>query len=232
MSDLDDNQGPEQNEQVDQQPMFNDDNLLINEEVHEIVEQINEQVIGIVGQAVEPVVEPVIEPQNNRGRNRRRNNRNNNNNWNWKSYISKSFILKQIMTLLTLWGIMCIGCTLTMCPLREWFRYNYAYYCRGGSSDGTCMSSAFINFVSNKAWYGHDHGCDQFTRWTKVAERWCPIGDLGLSRDFPNILASVTLLPAGAYFLRNIFGVPGGGNNGNNRNRNNNNRNNRNNRRN
>ena len=37
MSDQDDNQGPEQNEQVDQQPMFNDDNLLINEEVHEIV---------------------------------------------------------------------------------------------------------------------------------------------------------------------------------------------------
>ena len=230
MSDQDDNQVDEQNEQVDnqvdEQPMFNDDNLLINEEVLEIVEQINEQVNGIA--------EQVVEPENNRGRNRR-NNRNNCN-VNWKSYFNKSFIIKQVITLLTLWGIMCLGCTLTMCPLREWFRYNYAYYCKGGSWDGTCMPSAFINFVSNKAWYGHDHGCDQFTRWTKVAERWCPIGDLGLSRDFPNILASVTLLPAGAYFLRNIFGVPGGGggNNGNNNNRNNRNRNrnNRNNRRN
>jgi hypothetical protein len=39
--------------------------------------------------------------------------------------------------------------TLISCPSREWLRYNYETYCRGGSYDGTQWTDGFLNFVSN-----------------------------------------------------------------------------------
>jgi hypothetical protein len=177
---------------------------------------------------------------NNRNRNRNRNqnrqNRyNNNNNRNELTTSFKKFlpqmqsIPKAIFRLAQMWFIFFIVVTLVSCPSREWLRYNYDTYCRGGLYDGTQWTDGFLNFVSNKAWYGDDHSCDQYRRWTKTAERFCPIKDSGLSREIPTMLATATLLPAFAYILKQIFGnLSSGNNNGNNKknnNRNNNRRN-------
>jgi len=169
---------------------------------------------------------------NNRGNNHNQQNHQNNNQSSIQ-YIMSLFqpnqIYKKVISLTKLWLITFTVFTLISCPTREWLRYNYSQYCNGGEFTGTGKQDAFFNFVTNKIWYGHDHRCDQYVRWTKAAERMCPIGDLGLSREIPTMIATVTLLPTGAYLLKNIFGAPNG-NNGNNHgkknNRNNNRRNN------
>ena len=174
--------------------------------------------------------------RNNRGNNRgnhNQQNHQNNNNQSSIQYIMSLFqpnqIYKKFLTVVKLWFITFMVLTLVSCPTREWFRYNYSQYCNGGKFTGTHANDAFLNFVTNKIWYGHDHQCDQYVRWTKAAERMCPIGDLGISREIPTIIATATLLPTGVYLLKNIFGAPNG-NNGNNHgkknNRNNNRRNN------
>jgi len=158
---------------------------------------------------------------NNRGNNRGNNNQQNHQNNNQSSiqYIMSFFqpnqIYKKFLTLVKLWFITFTVLTLVSCPTREWLRYNYSQYCNGGKFTGTHANDAFLNFVTNKIWYGHDHQCDQYVRWTKAAERMCPIGDLGISREIPTIIATATLLPTGVYLLKNIFGAPNT-NNGNN----------------
>ena len=163
---------------------------------------------------------------NNRNRNRNRNRHNNNNNhynhnhndYEYMMTFKKWFpqmntIPKAIFKLTQMWFILFTVVTLVSCPTREWLRYNYETFCSGGEYDGTTLSSGFLNFVTNKFWYGDDHSCDQYRRWTKTAERFCPIKDAGLSREIPTMLATATILPAFAYILKQIFGNLGNGNN-------------------
>jgi hypothetical protein len=156
--------------------------------------------------------------QNNYGNNRQ-NNRSNQNNEDklvyFLSFLQPNYLFQKSVSLAKLWFITFIVFTLITCPMREWLRYNYSKYCHGGEYMSNGATDAFFNFVTNKIWYGHDHQCDQYVRWTKAAERMCPIGDLGISREIPTIIATVTLLPTGAYLLKNIFGAPNT-NNGNN----------------
>ena len=175
------------------------------------------------------VDENVVELRNNRNNRNNRNHQNHNRNeltTTFKKFLPQmQSIPKAIFRLAQMWFIFFVVVTLISCPSREWLRYNYETYCRGGSYDGTQWTDGFLNFVSNKAWYGDDHSCDQYRRWTKTAERFCPIKDAGLSREIPTMLATATILPAFAYMLKQIFGNLSNGNNGNN-NRKNNNRNN------
>ena len=174
------------------------------------------------------VDENVVELRNNRNnRNHQNHNRNELTTTLKKCLPQMQSIPKAIFRLAQMWFIFFVVVTLVSCPSREWLRYNYETYCRGGSYDGTQWTDGFLNFVSNKAWYGDDHSCDQYRRWTKTAERFCPIKDAGLSREIPTMLATATILPAFAYMLKQIFGNLSNGNNGNNNKKNNNRNNNR-----
>jgi len=208
-----------EDEQVYNAEISDNDNVVVDENI------IEEEVLELNNPAQN-------NNQNNRNRNRNRNqNRQNRHNRNELTTTFKKFlpqmqsIPKAIFRLAQMWFIFFVVVTLISCPSREWLRYNYETYCRGGSYDGTQWTDGFLNFVSNKAWYGDDHSCDQYRRWTKTAERFCPIKDAGLSREIPTMLATATILPAFAYMLKQIFGNLSNGNNGNN-NRKNNNRNN------
>lgn len=206
-----------EDEQVYNAEISDNDNVVVDENI------IEEEVLELNNQN---------NNQNNRNRNRNQN-RQNHYNRNELTTTFKKFlpqmqsIPKAIFKLAQMWFIFFVVVTLISCPSREWLRYNYETYCRGGSYDGTQWTDGFLNFVSNKAWYGDDHSCDQYRRWTKTAERFCPIKDAGLSREIPTMLATATILPAFAYMLKQIFGNLSNGNNGNNNKKNNNRNNNR-----